>query len=92
MKIILEFFRLNKFMILVIPLIVGWGVWVTDGVYRARSEQEKIITICEDLKEMRLSIKENRITVQQNYINLFERLLDIQLQIKNGFRQQEVVK
>ena len=92
----------NKFIsgviIVIFGLLISWGVWVTNGVYRADKVQEvsdkTISTLCinitkleGEVKEVKGELKSQRDLIHQNQEKLLEKLGGISKSLKSNDRR-----
>lgn len=87
----------KKIFILIMTLLVSWGLWVTNGIFKADKRQElsdkTIQTLSQDInqlhidtKEIKKELKEQRDLIHNNQEKILEKLGDISKVLKRHDR------
>ena len=92
-----EFAKNNKFVSIFIGLIasglLGWGIWVTRGVFAGDVHVEKINNICSDVSEVKEEVNSLKTKVGSLGLQLDVQAMKMDTQIlKTESNQQEILR
>ncbi len=80
----------NKVVLIMLSVVLtgllGWGVWVTHGIYAGTFNQEKIVGLCSDIEDVKKEVNGLKIKMDVQTVKM-----DIQV-LKAESNQVEILK